>query len=115
MAATVNLTIEQGATWSQTLVWKTGDPAVAVNLGGYTARLQLRPVVTSRTVVLSLTSSSGIAITPATGTFTLSATAAQTAAIPAGRYVYDLEAVSGGGVVTRICEGTITVSAEVTR
>jgi hypothetical protein len=115
-AATVNLTIQQGTTWSQSIQWKTGDPATAVNLTGYTARMQLRPVVTSGTVALSLTSpSSGIAITAATGTFTLSATATTTAAITAGRYVYDLEAVSSGGQVTRVCEGVVTVSAEVTR
>ena len=125
MAASVNLTIEQGTTWSQSIQWKTGSPATAVNLTGYTARLQmrpvvtrakLRPVVTSGAVALSLTSpSSGIAITAGTGTFTLSASATTTAALTAGSYVYDLEAVSSGGQVTRVCEGVVTVSAEVTR
>jgi len=115
-AATVNMTIEQGTTWTQQLQWKSGDPATAVNLTGYSARMMLRSVVTSSTVALSLSSpSSGIAITAATGTFTLSATATTTAALTAGRYVYDLEAVSSGGQVTRVCEGVVTVSAEVTR
>jgi len=115
-AATVNMTIEQGATWSQQLQWKTGDPATAVNLTGYSARMMLRSIVTSSTVALSLSSpSSGIAITAGTGTFTLSATATTTAALTPGRYVYDLEAVSSGGQVTRVCEGVVTVSAEVTR
>jgi hypothetical protein len=46
---------------------------------------------------------------------TLSLTAAVTAAIVAGVYVYDLELVSSGGIVTRLLQGTFTVSAEVTR
>jgi hypothetical protein len=116
MAATVNLVLDQGSTWSQPIAWKTGTPAVAVDLTGYSARAQVRSSASSATTLLSLTDSNGgIAITTSTGTMTLSATAAQTAAIPAGRYVYDLEAVSGGGIVTRICEGTLTVTPEVTR
>jgi len=33
----------------------------------------------------------------------------------AGRYVYDVETTSGSGVVSRIVEGIITVTPEVTR
>jgi len=41
-AATRNLTIEQGATFRDLFTWKTGTPAVAVNLTGYTARMMLK-------------------------------------------------------------------------
>jgi len=115
-AATVNLTCEQGATYSQSLQWKTGTPATAVNLTGYTARMQVRRTAASSDTALELTTeNSRIAITAATGTVTLSLTAAVTAALIAGSYVYDLELVSGAGVVTRLCQGKFTVSAEVTR
>lgn len=116
MAATHYLTIEQGTTWSQSVLWKTGTPAAAVNLASYTARMQLRSTAASATVVLSLTTeNSRIALGGALGTITLSLTATETAAISAGRYVYDLELVSAGGQVTRLMEGTVTITPEVTR
>jgi hypothetical protein len=115
-AAIVNLTIEQGADWSQPLQWKTGTPAVAVNLTGYTARMQVRRTAASTEKTVELTTENGrITITAGTGTVALSLTAAVTAAIVAGVYVYDLELVSSGGIVTRLVQGTFTVSAEVTR
>lgn len=49
------------------------------------------------------------------GVITLSLTATLTAGIPATRYVYDLEMISSGGVVTRLLEGYVTVTPEVTR
>lgn len=115
-AAQYDLVIEQGATWSQAVQWKTGSPATAVNLSGYTARMQLRSSVSASTAALSLTTENGrISLTANTGTITLSISATDTAALAAGRYVYDLELVSGGGLVTRVMEGVVTVSAEVTR
>lgn len=115
-AAQYDLVIEQGATWSQSVQWKTGSPATAVNLSGYTARMQLRSSVSTSAAALSLTTENGrIALTANTGTITLSVSATDTAALTAGRYVYDLELVSGGGQVTRVMEGVVTVSAEVTR
>jgi hypothetical protein len=38
-----------------------------------------------------------------------------TAAIEEGMYVYDLEITSGSGTVTRVLQGNITVTPEVTR
>lgn len=115
-AANYDLVIEQGASWSQSVQWKTGSPATAVNLTGFSARLQLRSSVSASTAALSLTTENGrIALTANTGTITLSISATDTAAMTAGRYVYDLELVSSGGQVTRLMEGIVTVSAEVTR
>jgi hypothetical protein len=67
--------------------------------------------------VLTLTTeNAGITLGGAAGTITLSATATVTAALTAPfSGVYDLELVSGGGVVTRLLEGVATVSPEVTR
>jgi hypothetical protein len=114
--ATQNFCIPQGGTWSQPLVWKTGDPPAAVNLTGYTARMQARAKVADATPVISLTTETagGITLGGSAGTITLALTAAQTTAITAGRYVYDLELVTGT-TVRRLLEGIITVSAEVTR
>ena len=111
---TADLCIPQGATFSQVITWKAdGDE---VNLTGFTARMQIRPTAASATTTLSLTTeNSRIALGGAAGTITLSISATDTAAITAGRYVYDLELVSAGGIVTRLLQGVVTVSANVTR
>lgn len=110
-----DMTIFQGASFDTTLTWKTGTPATAVNLTGYTARLQVRTSVDSASTVLELTTSNGgITLGGAAGTVALAATATATTALSAGYYVYDLELVSGA-TVTRLLEGRVSVSAEVTR
>jgi hypothetical protein len=56
-----------------------------------------------------------ITITPALGKISIHATAAQTNALVAGDYVYDLEITSSTGIVTRLIQGRATVSPQVTR
>lgn len=113
--ASTDLTIAQGATYSQVINWKTGSPAAFVNTAGYTARMQLRTSYSAASVTLELTTTnSRISLTNA-GVITLSLTATETAALTAGRYVFDLELVSSGGQVTRLLEGICTVTPEVTR
>jgi len=113
-AATHNFVIDQGADWYATFVYKDSG-GTAINLTGYTAALQIRDTYADSTTDLALTSTSGITITGATGTLAIHATAAQTAAIAAGNYVYDLEITSAGAIVTRLVQGKITVSPQVTR
>ena len=59
----------------------------------------------------------GITITGASGLLEVHATAAQTAAITNGKYAYDLEITSPApsSVVTRLVQGTVQVSPQVTR
>jgi hypothetical protein len=113
--ASHDLTIAAGATYSQTLNWKTGSPAAFVNTTGFTGRMQLRTSYTAATASLELTTANGRVSLTNAGVITLALTASETAALAAGRYVYDLELVSSGGVVTRLLEGVVTVSPEVTR
>lgn len=110
-----DITIEQGATFSMTVTWKTGTPAVPVDITGYTARMQVRRKHTSTATELSLTSGAGITLGGVLGTIDIVATAAQTAAMDAVPCVYDLELVSGAGAVTRLLEGEANVTPEVTR
>jgi len=110
-----HISIEQGATFTQEMTWKISD--VVVNLTGYTARLKARSTVESRNVPsVELTSAAGgdIALGGAAGTITISLTATETAALNPGKYTYDLELQSSGGVVTRLLKGNLTVVAEVT-
>lgn len=92
-----------------------GDALSAVNITGFTARMQLRSLPNDSIAVLTLTQASGITIDGPTGTLAVRATAAQTAAISAGPYYYDLEITSPTGVKTRIVQGELNVNAEVTR
>lgn len=111
--ATLNLDCWQGASFDYSLTWQTNG--TAVNLTGYSARMQVRESYDSLTPVLSLTSGSGITLGGTAGSIILDAHATVTATIPSGQYVYDLELVTGGGYVTRLLEGNFTVDPEVTR
>ena len=113
-ATTYDILIEQGATFSQVITYK--EAGVAINLTGYTARLQVRSTLESATSVVELTTAnSRIALGGAAGTITLTISATDTAALTAGRGVYDLELVSGSGIVTRLLQGVATISRNVTR
>ena len=113
MAGAYNFTIEQGATFNLLMTWRIDN--VPVNLTGYTARLQARIDVDEPDTILSLTTGAGITLGGAAGTITLDQTATQTALLPKGEYVYDLELQTSGGVVTRLLQGELNISAEVTR
>ena len=110
-AGTYNFTLEQGSTFSRQITVQ--ENSTALNLTGYTARMQMRSTHDSSTIALTYTST--IASPASNGKINLSATATQTAAIEEGIYVYDLEIESSGGVVTRLMEGKVTVTPEVTR
>jgi hypothetical protein len=113
-ATTYDILIEQGATYSQVITYK--DNGVAVNLTGYTARMQVRATLEAATALIELTTANGrIALGGAAGTITLSISATDTEALTSGRGVYDLELVSGSGIVTRLLQGVCTISRNVTR
>jgi hypothetical protein len=119
LAVTYNSTIDIGSNWSVTFVYKDTD-GVAINLTGYTAAMQVRTTPDASTALISLTTGSGITITGGTGTIAVAITSAQssllTATTQAGTpYVYDLEITSGSGVITRLVQGVLTASANVTR
>lgn len=61
------------------------------------------------------TGNPGITIVPALGQINVHATAAQTNAIVAGEYVYDLELTSESGIITRLVQGRAIVTPQVTR
>lgn len=117
MAAGVyDITIEQGADFNLPLTWKdgTGDP---IDVSGYTARMQIRENFDSDDYIISLTSDAGGGITLGgiLGTVTVSISAADTATLAQVEAVYDLELESPGGYVTRLTQGRVYISREVTR
>jgi hypothetical protein len=110
LAEFVELTLEQGATFNTVINVNdgTGSPQ---NLVGYTARSMMR-----RSYYTSSSKEFQVSVsTPALGEITMSMSAANTANLTPGRYVYDVEIDDGAGEVTRIFEGIITVLPNVTR
>lgn len=119
-----NLTMWQGSTFGLSITVKDANNAVQ-NLTSYTAKMQIRPSYDSGTVTETLTSAnSEITITANTGTVNLSLAAARTANIsvdmtngkpPRSSFVYDLELIDSGNIVSKILYGDVTVYGEVTR
>jgi hypothetical protein len=108
--------VYRGATFSEQIEWKD-ENGVAIDLTGFTARMHMRDTLEATTPFLTLTTENGgITLGGAAGTVDLLASAAATSAISATSGVYDLELVAGDGVtVTRLLEGLVTISPEVTR
>lgn len=110
-----DILIEQGATFRLSLVWKDSN-GVPVNLTGYSARMQVRRTVNNPTKLLDFTTSNGaITLGGATGTVTVVGAATLTDDVPPRSGVYDLELQSADGTVTRLLEGKVTITPEVTR
>jgi hypothetical protein len=114
VAGVHDITIEQGATFTLSVIWKDSNDT-PIDVTGYTARMQLRQKYNSETAALSLTSAAGdIVLGGAAGTIVVTAAATVTDDIPFRTGVYDLELVNGT-VVTRLLQGCATISPEVTR
>tara|TARA_R100001377_G_scaffold44329_1_gene25246 strand:+ start:1200 stop:1532 length:333 start_codon:yes stop_codon:yes gene_type:complete len=110
MATRSDMIIDQGSTFS-TVVTVTDTDGSVVNLTGYTANSQIRKHATSS----GATATFGISNGGTNGQLTLSLAHANTSAITAGRYVYDVEVTSGANVRSRVVEGIVTVTPEITR
>ena len=138
-SSSIHLTIQQGATFRRVLKWgaypypvrqecggvvinaQTGRPAnpadfVPVDLTGCMARMQIRAEVGAILPLLELSTTNGrIALGGVDGTATLTLDAVTTAALTWDSGVWDLEITHPGGEVSRMAEGTASVSPEVTR
>jgi hypothetical protein len=109
--AYVELTIDQGTNF-QTSVSLTNDDQTAIDVTNYGFSSQIRKSYYSSNATANLTITVSDA---ANGNVVLSIDAANTANIKAGRYLYDLLMTDTGGVKTRVIEGIITVTPQVTR
>ena len=111
MADFVELTLEQGSTFNSVITVRDNQ-GIAQNLTGYSARSQMRRsyyASSKKDFTVTITSASG-------GEITMYMSAANTANVSPGRYVYDVELQdNSNGDVTRIFEGIVTVLPNVTR
>lgn len=114
-AAKYKLKLEQGATLRKPFTWKAAG--VPVDLTGWTGRMQIRPEIDSAEVLAELTTENGgiLIDAPTSGTFVLYLDDAATAALDFEQAAYDVELQAPSGDVTRIMQGVVTLSREVTR
>lgn len=86
------------------------------NLGGVTAKMQIRPTLASDTVILELTSSNGkIVLNNTDKTITILISATDTALLSFTSAVYSLELTTSGGEVIQLINGAVSLEKEITR
>jgi len=110
MAIIANIFIDQGTDFSISVDVTDANGGV-LNLTGYSTLAQMRKTYSSSTVAATFTTSHN----NDGGTVTMTLGDADTLALDAGRYVYDLNITSSGGVVTRVVEGQAIVTPGVSR
>lgn len=110
MATVANIFIDQGSDYSNiiTVAAANGQP---LNLTGYTVASQMRKSYSSSTAY-AFTSS---IYSADQGKVRIQLSAAGSNAITPGRYLYDLEVTSPGGSKTRVVEGIVTISPQITQ
>lgn len=108
-----NITCFQGANFDRTFT--VTQASTALNLTGYTSAMQVRTAADSTAYLVSLVNGTGITLGGTAGTILVALTSAQSSAISAGSYAYDLEITSGAGEVTRLLQGAFNVQGNVTR
>jgi hypothetical protein len=123
IAGNYNILCQQGSSFGRVIALEQprtpteADPSEyePYVLTDHTARMQVRRTIESTTPLITLTTENGrISINGASGLINLSISAEDTAAITSSG-VYDLEIISSGGLVSRVIQGTFTLSPEVTR
>ena len=105
------LTIDQGSTFSMRVELKDYFTNDSLNLANYVARSQIRKnydSTESKDFVVVIADA-------ANGNISMSMSAANTANLKPGRYVYYLEIEDEENTITRILQGVAIVSPQVTR
>jgi hypothetical protein len=124
-AGRYSFTIEQGSTLDFNVQYLDSN-STPVDLTDYSGRMQIRPTAGSSDVIATLSSSrdtdgTGLNFSgsnglqpPTSGSIGVFISAASSSAFSFNEAVYDLEIYSGS-IVTRILEGKVKLSPEVTR
>lgn len=108
MASKINVVIDQGTTFNTTFTIHDADD-LPIDFTGYSANSQMRKSYSSSSAYAF-----GVGLN-SNGQITISMNAATTDSITAGRYVYDIEVQDLSGIRSRIVEGIVTVTPQVSR
>lgn len=112
MAGYSELYIDQGSTFNNVINLIDDVTNSYINVSSYVFKSQMRRSYYSANASANITCS----ITDASnGEVTLSMTAANTANLKPGRYLYDVECTDGEGIKSRLLEGIVTVTPEISK
>ena len=111
MASFLELYCDQGTDYSIKLDL-TNDDGSSINVQNYVFNSSVRKSYYSQSITANLTIS---ILDSANGTVRLSMNAATTANIKSGRYLYDVKMAKPDNTVSRVLEGIITVSPQITK
>lgn len=112
---TFDIVATQGKTFVLTSAYQNDD-GTAIDLTGYTGRMQVRASSTAEDLIVELTEANGrfLIPSPSTGQVRFQITAADMAGLAPGVYVYDSELVNGA-IVEPFMSGTFEIQAEITK
>ncbi len=114
--ANIPIQIFQGSDFEDFLEYTEADEVTPIDLTGVLARMQIRQELDSEIVEAELTTENGgLSIAGPTGTIRRFIHHDDTTLFQFQMAVYDLELIWPNGRVMRFCEGTVSVSPEVTR
>ena len=109
-----DILVDQGATLNRALFIKNSAKR-PIDISNYTARMHIRDLAASTNIVEILTTENEqIVIDGLDGRVDILLTPAETEALEAKKYVYDLELESPEGEVTKIVSGKLVVRSEIT-
>ena len=109
--AYVELTVDQGTSFENVLDL-LNDDGTPYNLTGCSLSGQLRKSYYSSNATANLVIS---VINAANGNATITMNSATTTNVTAGRYLYDIKLTDANNNVTRIVEGILTITPQVTK
>jgi hypothetical protein len=110
MATISNLFVDSGSDYSNiiTVSSTSGQP---LNLSGYSVASQMRKSYSSSTAYAF----TATVYDAANGKVRLQLSASASSVIPAGRWLYDVEITSPSGTKTRVVEGIVTITPQITQ
>lgn len=112
MAAYVELFMDQGTTFSNIINLTDDVTNTPINVYGYTVTSQMRRSFYSANISANIVCT---VTNAANGEITMTMTPANTANIKPGRYVFDVKTTTSANVVSRVLEGMIIVTPQVTK
>lgn len=111
--ARYNIKFYRATTLNIVMTYKINN--VPVDLGEYTAIMDVRPSANSASLIDQLTTENGkLILNAVTGEIEILLPAEETAELPIGEFQYDLNIVSQGGTVTKLIQGAFVVLDPVT-
>lgn len=112
MAAYVELYMDQGATFNNTINITDDITNSPVDLSGYIIFSQMKRSYYSANATANITCT---IVNEETGEVSMSLSADETAAIKPGRYLFDVTTIDTFNVTNRILEGIITVTPGISK